>query len=252
MTKFSGQETKEYKIQDEQYQFPYHYIPSFKNGIGKTFRVNHNGYEYLCYTKHVEESIKLLSPKSILEVGCGDGKIIGNLNEIPERLGVDLSERAVSFAKAFNPHVEFQVMDVNKLNRSFDVVFAVEVLEHIPDDQLTYFFKAISDKVNNKGHVIITVPSKVKPLIEKHFRHYDLTLFKDQLEKANVNLVIQKVEYIYKESRLIKLYRRLTYNKFWLIEFNMFHNIVWRYVWGKLRFASEEKGLHLVVTLQKK
>ena len=251
MAKYKGQDTLEYKIQDDQYQFPYHYIPHLENGVGKKFRVNHNGYEYLCYTKHVEEIIKSFSPHSILEVGCGDGRIIGNLNEIPNRIGVDLSEKAILLAKAFNPEVQFEVIDASEIDEVFDIVFAVEVLEHIPDDNIEHFLKTLADKTKDKGHVIISVPSVVKPLIEKHFRHYDIDLFKHQLEMSGASLEIKNVEYIYWESKFIKRYQRLTHNKYWLFEMNSWQPKIWRHVWKKLRFGTPENGTHLVVTLQK-
>jgi cyclopropane fatty-acyl-phospholipid synthase-like methyltransferase len=241
-----------FQLQDEQYQFPYHYIPSFdENQIGKKYRYSHKGYEYLCYVKHVLELIRRKKPESLLEVGCGDGRVIGLVQDVKHKIGVDLSEKAIAFAKAFNPDIDLFVKDASELEEKFDIVAAVEVLEHIPDKKIPFFFNTLEDRTKDGGHVIITVPTKNKAFVKKHYRHYDIETFKRQLMGSNVNLKIENVEYIFKDSKLIRLYRRVTRNKYWFIQIPFFEKIVWNYVWNRLRYAKEFNGLHLVVTLRK-
>jgi len=47
-----ARESDEYKIQDDEYKFPYHYIPYFDNNNSPNrIRILNNGFEYLCYTQ---------------------------------------------------------------------------------------------------------------------------------------------------------------------------------------------------------
>jgi len=247
----SGDNPK-FELQNSQYNFPYHYILSLnENGEGKKYRVYKKGYEYLCYVKHVLGSITKENPNSILEVGCGDGRVIGMVQNVKTKIGIDLSSEAIAFARAFHPDIEFLVDDANNINAEFDVVLAVEVLEHIPDKEVSSFLKTLEKRCAKGGKVIITVPSKVKPLIDKHYRHYDERLFKSQIKEAGVNLSIDKIEHIFKETKLIRFYRRLTINKYWVLQLNILERFIWKKVWNNWRIVGPGEGHHLVVTLSK-
>lgn len=241
-----------FALQNNQYHFPYHYIPWFnENGEGKKYRVYKKGYEYLCYVKHVLGLIDQEKPRSVLEVGCGDGRIIGLLEKVEKKIGIDLSAEAIAFARAFHPEVEFLVNDASKIEGEFDIVLAVEVLEHIPDNEVSFFLKTLEDRCTKGGKVIITVPSKAKPLIEKHYRHYDENLFYNHLKIANINLKIDKIEHIFKETSLIRLYRRLTINKYWVVQLNILERYIWKKVCNNWRIVEPGEGHHLVITLSK-
>ncbi len=242
-----------YKIQEDLYCLPYHHIPHFDNeDVGVRFRIIDWGFEYLCYTRHIREIVQSLSPSSVLEVGCGDGCVIGVLDlGIDRRVGVDLSERAIRFAKAFHPEVEFLSIDAQELKETFDVVLAVAVLEHIPDDQINTFLRTLEKRTNRDGYVIISVPTTVFRVRKKHYRHYDLNLLQKQLEEAEVHLAIANVEYVYKKSLLVKQYCKFTHNHHGFIELRALNRLIWNYVWKRLRKTDENHGKHLVVVLKK-
>jgi 2-polyprenyl-3-methyl-5-hydroxy-6-metoxy-1,4-benzoquinol methylase len=242
-----------YEIQDYQYSFPYHYIPHLDNkGVGVCFRTLSWGFEYLCYLNHIRELVHSLMPSSVLEVGCGDGRVIGMLDwGIGRRVGVDPSQKAIRFAKAFHQDVEFLPIDARELEETFNVVLAVEVLEHIPDDQVNTFFKTLEERTNKDGYVIVSVPTTVVPVRKKHYRHYDINLFRRQLEEANVHLDIVNVEYVYRKSRLVKQYLKFTQNHYWFIELRALNCLMWNYVWKRLRKTDEKHGQHLIVVLRK-
>jgi SAM-dependent methyltransferase len=79
---------------------------------------------------------------SLLDVGCGPGNITadlaGRLGEGPV-VGIDLSKDVIEMAAAQYPadrypHLSFEVADVYELDiieRSFDVVYAHQVLQHL-------------------------------------------------------------------------------------------------------------------------
>lgn len=242
-----------FKIQDDQYSFPYHHIPHFDNGgFGVRFRTLHWGFEYLCYLSYTREVVRSLAPSSVLDVGCGDGRFIGTLDwGVERRVGVDLSKQAIRFAKAFHHDVEFLVVNAKELKETFDVVSAIAVLEHIPDDECSIFLKSLEERTNDDGHVVIVVPTPIIPLSKKHYRHYDLTLLQKQLEQAGVCLDMVNVEYVYRKSRFVELYLRFTHNRYWFIEVRVLARLIWSYVWKRLRKTDEKHGQYIVVILRK-
>jgi len=76
------------------------------------------------------------SNKKILEVGCGEGVNIKNMQHTSnEFFGVDFSKSKIEFAKK-NVKGTFKVGDATNLpykNQSFDVVFCKDILHHLPD-----------------------------------------------------------------------------------------------------------------------
>lgn len=243
-----------FKEQEELYEFPYHYIPYFRSGQKPSrFRVLNWGFEYLCYMRHIVEKVESLKPQSILDVGCGDGRFFSMLTaeSITRRVGVDLAKSAIHFARGFNEKAVFLSQDVAELQEEFDLVVAIEVLEHVPDKEITSFLQHIANRVKTGGYVILSVPSKVIPLKSKHFRHYDFALFEQQLNTSSTGLKILSHEYIYQENFLIRIFTRLTTNKFWNLEIGILNTLVWKYIWRSLRFGTETTGRHLVMTLQK-
>ncbi len=242
-----------YDIQDKQYAFPYHYIPHLDaNGYGIRLRHLPWGFEYLCYQLHVKEIVETLQPLSVLEVGCGDGFFIGQLGGcIKRRVGVDLSERAISFACAFHPEVEFYAVNAAELDEKFDAVAAIEVLEHIADAETGKFILTLSERTKTGGHVVLSVPTTAVPPQEKHYRHYDMSLLEREVKSSGAPLEIKSVEYVYRLNVVTKLYNRFTNNAIWIMELHPVRKMIWSYTWERLRIADQKNGRHLVVVLEK-
>lgn len=240
-------------IQEGQYVFPYHYLPAI--GHGGHFSRHREmawGFEYLCYLNHARNIVNELSPTSVLEVGCGDGRFLGMLSGSGRRLvGSDLSERAIGFAKAFNPAIEFHALDAAELDEQFQLVAAVEVLEHIADDHVSSFLNVLCDRTALGGHVLITVPTTVARLNKKHYRHYTRELFEQQVQTAGVQLEIEKIEYIYREPAWLWCAMRLMTNPVWSVHVNAVENMIWSLVWRKYRVCTPRTGRHLIALLRK-
>jgi 2-polyprenyl-3-methyl-5-hydroxy-6-metoxy-1,4-benzoquinol methylase len=193
-----------------------------------------------------------MKPQSVLEVGCGDGYFIGGLpSNVPVRVGVDLSSKAIAFAKAFHPDCTFYDQDVNNLENKFDIVAVVEVIEHIPEEDLPGFFYALYKRINDNGKIIISVPTTVIPLNKKHYRHYTIELLKNQLKQSGVNLTVVQEEYIFKKPWWLNIFERFFDNRFFSLEVKPFMCLAWKQVWNKYRIAGKETGFHLVVVLEK-
>jgi SAM-dependent methyltransferase len=87
----------------------------------------------------IENLIRPLAFKTVLDVGCGQGSLLGELRaQFPhiQPAGMDLSGKAIDLARRRVPEGKFFAGDLTRepLNDKFDLVICSEVLEHIPDD----------------------------------------------------------------------------------------------------------------------
>jgi 2-polyprenyl-3-methyl-5-hydroxy-6-metoxy-1,4-benzoquinol methylase len=93
----------------------------------------------------LDELLGLAAPRSLLDVGCGEGVLV---HHWAERLnggrvvGIDLEEESIQagWAERQAPNLEYRVMEAESLPFAageFDLVSAIEVLEHLPDPEHT-------------------------------------------------------------------------------------------------------------------
>lgn len=165
------------QLQSAEYQFPYHHLPSRDFGRLRVGRVFRGGAEYLSYTEAVVDLVAAERARSVLDVGCGDGRLLFELSlRLPgtELSGVDTDERAARLASAFVPAADIRVQPVENVDERFDVVTCVETLEHLPDEDEGSFLAATAARVGSGGTLIVTVPSTALPVSAKHHRHYDV------------------------------------------------------------------------------
>jgi ubiquinone/menaquinone biosynthesis C-methylase UbiE len=119
---------------------------------------NHYLFEHYCYPErwasyyHQLREVLVSSPKSILEVGGGDGV----LESYIKRNIADAIYTSVDIAEDLNPDVVAAIDALPFADASFDVVCAFEVLEHIPFEK---FEKALGELLRvSKKRVLISMP----------------------------------------------------------------------------------------------
>lgn len=107
------------------------------------------------------ELIKRARPRTILELGCGEGFVLSALVEggiEAELTGVELSERAARIAsQRLGNRAKIEHRDARELiddGRRFDMVMMLEVLEHIPNPGQML---PILDRLSN-GWLLLSVP----------------------------------------------------------------------------------------------
>lgn len=77
--------------------------------------------------------------EKVLDVGCAEGFVIKYLREDNPHLkfyGTDIDREALDAARQLNPGVVFEnksIFDVDSLKEKFDLVMALEILEHLKD-----------------------------------------------------------------------------------------------------------------------
>lgn len=114
-------------------------------------------------TKEIQQIIEVMKPfvsGRVLDVGCGDGTLsdgISKLAQVTEVTGIDISNTAIEIAKSKYPHVTYRVGEVTNLpfaSDAFDIVTAIEVVEHIYDTER--MFQELSRVLKPNGRIIIT------------------------------------------------------------------------------------------------
>lgn len=99
----------------------------------------------------------------VLDIGCGEGGMLGQLSKLGwQGWGVDISNYAIGQAKK-NVNATLQTLDVvtSKLpfdDNMFDVVLALDIVEHLTRDDLV--FDEIARVLKPGGRVLITTPNK--------------------------------------------------------------------------------------------
>ena len=242
-----------FQEQEDQYEYPYHYTPYFM-ADGSAIRTRHLnwGFDYLACLKHAKDTIESHKPTSLLEVGCGDGAIIGAFSKnIKRRVGVDLAEQAIKFAQAFHKDIEFLAQDAKLLDETFNAVMAIEVLEHIPDPQVSSFLKTLETRTKKGGVIYISVPSINLPLYSKHYRHYSPDLLQKQISDAGLSVEISELRYFRSPVRFEKFYQRLTDNRLFVGDIHPLRRAIWKKVESTLNDADHKTTQHVIAVLKK-
>jgi SAM-dependent methyltransferase len=97
------------------------------------------------FERTLEELFTAADPRSLLDVGCGEGVLVHKwAQRLGEQrvVGIDLEEPSIQagWAQRQAPNLDYRVMRAESLpfaENEFDLVTAIEVLEHVPDPEHT-------------------------------------------------------------------------------------------------------------------
>lgn len=246
-------------IQEADYFFPYHWIQYDCDESNKIYDLYRGRFLYTSYVNEVVKSCMKIAPKSVLDIGCGDGKVLDviynaynkDIKNKPYLCGCDISIKALQFAKAFNTEIDWIQGEFKNIDQKFDLIICMEVLEHIPDGEIENFINDINQKLNEEGHLIITVPTICAPVAPKHYRHYDLELIKKQFKECN-DLNITDVTYIGKNTRIYRKYRELFCTSRFFLRSRFLEKLFWNYYRKFCLYGNNSKQyLDMVIEFKK-
>ena len=141
---------------------------------------------------------KIDNEKKILDYGCGSGFLVGQLQDRGfDVYGVDMSEDAINFGSSRGVNNLFRANGtrIKFPDEHFDVILAMDVIEHIEDDSLAV--SELSRLLKPGGHLIITVPAYqwmwgVQDEVAHHFRRYTMGSFLKLVKSTSGLKVIRR------------------------------------------------------------
>ena len=150
----------------------------------------------ICRFSHI---VEMLVPNAdILDVGCLNGNLYNFIEEkrrnIGSFTGIDLSDKLIERAKQRFPDQKWQVADCYSLpfeDNSFDVVTALEVMEHIeePKKMLAEMMRV----TRSNGSVIITTPNNNFVKDAAHIWSFSATDVFNLLSEISKNVQVMKI-----------------------------------------------------------
>lgn len=207
-------------IQDAQYGFPYHFLPRLEHGRFRFHEVLGWGHEYLSYLTRIADVLAQRQWTSLLDVGCGDGRLVSHLGQRFEgrRLtGLDYSQRAITLARAMVPEADFLAADVTKaglFEDRFDCATCIETIEHIEPSFLPQFVSGIRQHLKPGATLVVTVPSTNVPVTDKHYQHFTPELLTKTLAGP---FEVERIEYLNGVSRVADAVRMLITNRLYTV-----------------------------------
>lgn len=116
------------------------------------------------FMKAIDDAVFALSPKDLLEVGCGEGHVLGVLAHRGYKMaGCDISDESLAVARR---EIDKRGLDIPLYNKSVydldpnedmaDTVLCCEVLEHLTDPEL-----ALEKLVSvTRRNLVLSVPNE--------------------------------------------------------------------------------------------
>lgn len=161
--------------------------------IQEKYSPNYNNF----IIKLINNTIKKYNCVSVCDFGCADGfflkKLLEKTNKKLQVFGIDTDS---DYREKCEQHNIKAYNSLYEADNNFDIIYMLNVLEHIEDDNRT--LKEIYDKLNDTGIVLIYVPAFmfVYSSLDKkacHYRRYTLTELKQKMENAGFE--ITQIEY---------------------------------------------------------
>lgn len=201
------------KIQEEQYDIPYHW-----SGMQPD---SYRGRVYWGYLNLILEIAGDIFGKKVLDAGCGDGRFSAELKKQgADVTGVDLSEKALNFAKIFLSDVSFFQAGIESLpltDKIFDFIFFIETLEHIPPENIPAVLSELKRVLKDDGTILISTPSTLIPKSPKHYQHFTVESLNEIFLKNG--FLIERIWGNDRKSSVFDNIYRLADNRFYEIKF---------------------------------
>jgi len=207
-------------LQERQYATPYHWRQ----------RPN-DEREYQLRTHVVLELANLtpgvLTHVRLLDIGCGDARFTADAAGCARTFGVDVSRRALGFARALVPSALFAAAGGAALpfrSNTFDIVTLLDVIEHIPDADERRVVDEALRVLRPGGRLVISTNTDRSARELKHYRHYPVDRFRSLFDGLTD----------------VQLHGLIPY--FPTLRFWMASPVVWRCVRSRIQRCAPDEG----------
>ncbi|MFZ3069488.1 MAG: class I SAM-dependent methyltransferase [Microgenomates group bacterium] len=149
-------------------------VKNIYDNIGKEFSASR---QYIW--PDLKPYLKNVKPNSsVLDIGCGNGRLLLGLPEKIKYTGMDISKELLKEAEKAHPEQKFYETDITKESLwkhlpQYDYIFCIAVFHHLPTkkDQL-FVLNQIKRHLKPKGKILITAWNLWQPKYLKY--HFDL------------------------------------------------------------------------------
>ena len=146
----------------------------------------------------LDRHLRPVPDRTILDVGCGSGATLKVLEDYGYTIGLDPYASAIALSKQ-RGLTRLVVGDATRLPypaESFDLVTALDVMEHIEDDVAA--LGEVHRVLKPNGQMLLTVPAyqwlwSQHDIALDHFRRYTASLLKQRVKAAG--FIIERLTY---------------------------------------------------------
>ncbi|WYL98962.1 MAG: class I SAM-dependent methyltransferase [Gloeotrichia echinulata CP02] len=188
----------------------------------------------------------------ILEVGCGMGFALLALQNLdyPFVEGIDIDKGQVQSCLNKNlnvTHVEDSVEYLKNFSHTYDLIFAFDVIEHVPYNAQLSFTNAIFNALKPNGQFVCTVPNANSGLASR-WRYIDWThhisFTEHSLDFLLYNAGFQSIEVVATEFFHPPSFR-------WFFSRSIFRSWFWKTIlqWTIFRFIRGFRRLEMIAEL---
>lgn len=115
------------------------------------------------YERRLGRLLNQVKPRSVLDLGCATGMLTKYLVEKGcDAVGVDINPKLVEIARR-NVQAEFHVADAAEFaktcDQKFDLVLLLDILEHIPRDEVVDLLATVRNLISEDGFVLVRTPN---------------------------------------------------------------------------------------------
>ncbi|MCK5019116.1 MAG: methyltransferase domain-containing protein [Candidatus Peribacteraceae bacterium] len=147
-------------------------------GFRETWRTYPQKYDHI--SKNLFKGLK--PDAKVLELGCGVGIFASKLKKEHLKFiyhGVDISEKAIGIMRKEGFKADVMKLPPLKVKDKHDLIFGMELLEHLDDKPRLQLIKEVSENLTEKGIAIFTVPDNCFPPddIAEHRIMFDMKSF---------------------------------------------------------------------------
>ncbi len=145
-------------------------------------------------------------PARILDFGCGDGLLLPQLERFGTVCGLEADASLISADNPYRNRIETRLLSESQIQHErFDLITALDVLEHIEDDR--YVLANLVAMLKPGGKLLITVPASMllwdrHDEINHHYRRYTKSSFSQIVSPA---AIVSRCKYLFHSLFALKL-----------------------------------------------